>query len=99
MIKKRSLKELYTLLLQAYDAAPPYYGICHSITTLHMRGLITYDEEIKLHKDFKNHKPCTIFNRFTWHYTYIGGVYWWKALPEGDAQRRRFILHRIKRSK
>lgn len=98
-IYPRSLKELYKLLLTQFMIDPPYQGICYSMNFLRLRGMITSTELDILEDDFLSRKPKSIFNKFTWSKYYTGKTYWWKALPEGDAQRIKFIQHRIKRSK
>lgn len=91
----RTLKELYTILLDRND----YKGsICLGITKLWCKyHKITEEEKEYLRVHFKAQRPglfkYTKF-RFNSNYTVIG-AYWWSRNDTGNEQRTKFIKHLI----
>jgi hypothetical protein len=103
----RSLKELYTLVLNYLEGKEKeewyYIGICSAITRLNYNQTITNNEWTILRTHFKKQKPCEgylfgIFSKhkeFTNDISFIDDVFWWTQDAEGLQQRIKFIKYLI----
>lgn len=103
----RSLKELYTLVLNYLEGKEKeecyYFGICSAINRLNYNQTITYDEYTILRAHFHNQRPCKgywfgIFSKhkdFTNDVSFIDNVFWWTQDEEGLQQRIKFIKYLI----
>lgn len=85
-MKTRSLKILYTILLESLKAGdkPSYFnsGICGEIEDLLDDGLMTIQEREKLNDNIKFHKPSNHkrFRRFTKIADYKPDGWWWERM-------------------
>jgi len=103
----RSLKELYTLVLNYLEEKEKneyyYFGICSAINRLDYFSTITYDEFKILILHFKKQKPFKgfwfeTFSRhkdFTNDKSFINEAYWWTQDKKGLQQRIKFIKYLI----
>ena len=103
----RSLKELYTLLLNSLEKTQRegyyYFGICGSIYSLYCSSIITNDEYTILKFHFKKQKPCKGYlfgilskhKDFTNNESFINKAYWWTQSEKGLQQRIKFIKYLI----
>jgi hypothetical protein len=103
----RSLKELYTLVLNYLEEKEKneyyYFGICAVIHYLYSSSRITNDEYTILKFHFKKEKPCKgylfgVFSKhkdFTNDESFITEAYWWTQDEKGLQQRIKFIKYLI----
>jgi len=103
----RSLKELYTLvlnILEEKEKEKTYYcAICAVISILYDGSTITHDEVKMLNLHFKKQKPFKgylfgIFSKhkaFTNDKSFTNGLYWWTKAEGGLQQRIKFIKYLI----
>jgi uncharacterized protein (DUF1499 family) len=91
----RTLKELYTILLDRNDYKD---SICLGITKLCLwHHKITEEEKEYLRVHFKAQRPGLFkHTKFMFNSNYnVIGVYWWSRYDTGNEQRTRFIKHLI----
>ncbi len=89
----RTLKELYTLVLEELDKSSKSIGICICIERLYINNIIEYNEYLLVDTDFQNQIP-NIFNKFWWNSAYNklnNAGYWWTLDEAGLEQRKLFI--------
>jgi hypothetical protein len=69
-------------------------SICGKIGSLLYKEMITNNEFLRLHEHFQRQKPKNNkYHIFYYHYTFTGGMYWWKLDSDGTAQRKLFVEH------
>ncbi len=91
----RTLKELYTLVLEHFDDTPSL-GICVKIRRLDLNNIISRPEYSILMGDFMKRKPRWYNSWFYWNPSFINGVWWWNNLhPQAQEQRKKFLKHII----
>lgn len=94
----RNLKECYGIVAKNMRRNS---GICFSIISCHISGLLTWDEREGLLEHFMLQKPnCFLFffgtnAKFTKHNSFTGGTYWWTMDESGYEQRVLFLKHLI----
>ncbi len=99
----RPLHVLYKIVHDNFDRIYGY-GICKKILECGFIGLLTHEEANLLLDDFRLRKP-NMFSRFYWNKSYIKSSavwhYWWSCSIDdaGNAQRKKFLLHLVKKLK
>ena len=84
---------MYGILLDNKDLIKAWDSVCHAITRMQDKGLITLSEGYRLRRNFMASKS-RMPTKFIKHRCYVTAhLFWWERTPEGNEQRILYIKY------